>query len=91
MNTFNFERTGKSAASKKRFPRLLAICAAAGVIAIGSTLAANLNLNTGHPVEFGQGVSQATACTGTDYLTVTDIGRWTRLKVGWEWEWGWGW
>ena len=71
MNSFNFERASKPAKKRKRLAGLLAICATAGVIAISSTLAANLNLNTGHPVEFGQGVSQATACTGTDYLTVT--------------------
>ena len=71
MNSFNFERARKPAEKRKRLAGLLAICSAAGVIAIGSTLAANINLNTGHPVEFGQGVSQATACTGTDYLTVT--------------------
>lgn len=32
------------------------------VIALGSTLAASINLNTGKPVEFGQGVAQTTAC-----------------------------
>jgi len=71
VNSFNFERAGSSAAPRKRLSRLLVISITAGLLAVGSTLAANLNLNTGHPVEFGQGVSQATACTGTDYLTVT--------------------
>ena len=32
------------------------------VISLGSTLAANINLNGSTPVEFGQGVAQATAC-----------------------------
>ena len=38
---------------------------------LGNTLAASINLNDSAPVEFGQGIAQTTACTGTDSLTVT--------------------
>jgi len=64
---------GPTAIPKSRKPLkiILAACATVTVVILGTTFAANLNLNTGHSVEFGQGVSQATACTGTDYLTVT--------------------
>jgi len=33
-----------------------------GTLVLGSTLAASINLNNSTPVEFGQGVAQATAC-----------------------------
>ena len=39
-------------------------------IAIGSTLAANININSG-PVEFGQGVAQTAACDGS--ITVSPM------------------
>jgi hypothetical protein len=42
--------------------------AIAFVVAIASTLAANININSG-PVEFGQGVAQTTACD--DAITLT--------------------
>ena len=40
---------------------VLGIGALAAVVAVASTLAANININSG-PVEFGQGVAQTTAC-----------------------------
>lgn len=39
------------------------------IFALGSTLAANINLNSGGNVEFGQGVVQATACDNE--ITIT--------------------
>jgi hypothetical protein len=47
---------------------ILGIGALAAVVAVASTLAANININSG-PVEFGQGVAQTTACD--DSITVT--------------------
>ena len=47
---------------------ILGIGALAAVVAVASTLAANININSG-PVEFGQGVSQTAACD--DQITVT--------------------
>ena len=59
--------------SRKPFKLVLGIGALVGVIALGSTLAASINLNAGAPVEFGQGVAQTTACdnevTITPYAT----------------------
>ncbi len=45
-------------------------------VAIGSfflktTLAANITINSGIPVEFGQGVSATSACSGSSILTLT--------------------
>jgi len=52
----------------KPFKVILGIGALAAVVAVASTLAANININSG-PVEFGQGVAQTTACD--DSITVT--------------------
>ena len=38
---------------------------------LGTSLAANINLNDLAPVEFGQGVAQTSSCTGSDSLIVT--------------------
>jgi len=48
---------------------LLASAGLALVATIGTTLAANINLNTGKPVEFGQGVAQATSCDHSILVT----------------------
>lgn len=40
-----------------------------GTIALGSTLAASINLNNSGPVEFGQGIAQTTACDND--ITIT--------------------
>ena len=52
----------------KPFKVILGIGALAAVVAVASTLAANISINSG-PVEFGQGVAQTTACD--DSITVT--------------------
>ena len=38
---------------------------------VQTTLAANISLNTGSPLEFGQGISATTACSGATNLTIT--------------------
>jgi alpha-tubulin suppressor-like RCC1 family protein len=43
----------------------------AGGIFVNTTLAANINISTGGKVEFGQGISLTTACSGSTALTVT--------------------
>ena len=42
-----------------------------GAFYLQSTLAASLNLNGGSPIEFGQGVSQTVACSGSNSLVLT--------------------
>jgi hypothetical protein len=54
--------------SKTRRNVLLA-AGAASLLALGSTLAANISLNAGETVEFGQGILAATACD--DQITIT--------------------
>lgn len=48
---------------------------ALGAVAIGSTLAANINLNSGGPVEFGQGVARAVACDSSVLVTPFSVFR----------------
>jgi hypothetical protein len=43
----------------------------AGGLFLNTTLAANINLNSGGQIEFGQGVSVTAACAGSSTLTVT--------------------
>ena len=50
--------------TKKKFKVVLGIGLLAGVLGLGSTLAATINLGTGATVEFGQGISATTACDG---------------------------
>jgi len=70
MSLLDFGQQGGSPlGSKKSLKLILGIAALAGAIALGSTLAANISLNSGSPVEFGQGVAQATACD--DRIVVT--------------------
>jgi hypothetical protein len=72
MSLLNFESSGPSGyGSKKPFKLIFGIGTLVGAIALGSTFAASINLNSGGPVEFGQGLIQATACD--DEITITPI------------------
>jgi len=55
------------------FPSILALVVllAGGGFYLSSTLAANITLSSGGSIEFGQGVSQAVACSGGQNVTVT--------------------
>jgi hypothetical protein len=57
----------------KKLRVLLGIGALAAVTGIGSTLAANITLNSGADVEFGQGVVQTTSCDPTSGITVAPV------------------
>jgi hypothetical protein len=75
MNFLSFNQ-GKSdlPRSKKSLKIVVGIGALAGVIALGSTLAASINLNAGNPVEFGQGVAQTVACD-SDGVKITPFSK----------------
>ena len=60
----------KKTVKKSSTKGLLAVAAFAAVAVLGSTLAANISLNSGSALEFGQGVAQTTACD-SDGITVT--------------------
>ena len=65
------ESTPSSPKSRKPLRVLLGIGALAAVTGIGSTLAANITLNGGDNVEFGQGVVTTAACDNS--ITVTPV------------------
>ena len=67
---------------KKKFSSLLAfvLFAVAGTFFVQNTLAANISLNTGAPVEFGQGITQTVACSGATNLTITPSATFTNAS-----------
>ena len=71
MSVLNFQ---PSKPSRGRMPLkvILGVGFLAAVVAMASTLAANININTG-PVEFGQGIAMTTSCTGSDHILVTPL------------------
>jgi hypothetical protein len=64
------KRTGRKKSSTKG---LLAVAGFAAIAVLGSTLAANISLNNGNSVEFGQGVAVTAACQTTGTITVTPV------------------
>ena len=75
MSILNFEdgKESKKYSNKtsqhKRFKAILGIGAVALSIGLGSTLASNISLNSGVPVEFGQGVATTMACDNSVFIT----------------------
>ena len=69
MSILNFE-SSRSPRSGKSLKIVLGAGAVAAIVAIATTLAATININSG-PVEFGQGVAQTAACD--DSITITPM------------------
>ena len=74
------ESTGK----RRNFKGVLALIVLmiVGGSYIQTTLAANINLNSGSSVEFGQGVAATTACSGATNLTITPLSSFTNASGG---------
>ena len=71
MSLLRFESSGPAPKGKKSSLKVVfGIGAIAAVMALSSTLAANINLNDGGNVEFGQGVTRTVACD-SDGITLT--------------------
>jgi len=58
---------------KKKFSSILAflLLLVGGTYLVQTTLAANIALNSGSAIQFGQGITATTACSGATNLTVT--------------------
>ena len=56
--------------SRKPLKLILGVCATITAVVLGTTFAANINLNTGHPIEFGQGIAATVSCQSNS-LTLT--------------------
>lgn len=63
--------------TKKKSPSILALLLliVGGTFFIQTTLASNVSLNAGSPIEFGQGVIATTACSGNTPLLITPHAR----------------
>ena len=69
---------------KQKLPALFAflLLLVGGTYFVQTTLAANISLNTGAPVEFGQGITQTVACSGATNLTITPNSTFTNSSGG---------
>ena len=71
MEILRFENAPtRKSRNKSSVKGLAGLATVAAIAVLGSTLAANISLNSGGTLEFGQGVSQTTACDG-DGISVT--------------------
>ena len=68
----------------KRPSKLLALLVLilSGAYVMQTTLAANISLNSGTAVEFGQGISQTVSCSGATNLSVTPNANFTNASGG---------
>ena len=75
---------GNGESIKSKFSGLLAfvLLLVGGTYFVQTTLAANISLNTGAPVEFGQGITQTVACSGATNLTITPNATFTNASGG---------
>jgi hypothetical protein len=67
---------------KKKFSSILAVLLllVGGTYLVQTTLAANISLNTGSPIEFGQGITATAACSGATDLTITPYSSFTNAS-----------
>jgi hypothetical protein len=63
----------------RKFSSILAflLLLVGGTYLVQTTLAANISLNTGSPIEFGQGITATAACSGVTDLTITPYSSFT--------------
>jgi hypothetical protein len=68
--------------SRKKMAGILSsiVLVFAGSQFIHTTLAANININSGAAVEFGQGIAMSAACSGNSVLTVTPYSSFTNTS-----------
>ena len=75
MEILKFEeapkRSSRKRSSSSSRKTILGIAAAAAIAVVGSTLAANISINSGASLEFGQGLTQTAACSGGNSITMT--------------------
>ena len=60
---------GPKKSAHAKLKHVFSIGALVSIVALGSTLAANINLNDSAPVEFGQGIAQTTSCDSEILIT----------------------
>jgi hypothetical protein len=70
--TLNLNPEPASSKKSKNYKKALRVGGAVSLVGIGSTFAANISLNQGANVEFGQGVAQTAACDA-DGFSITPV------------------
>jgi hypothetical protein len=82
LNFEDYKGTNDNTSKRKRVSSVLALLllTVSGTFLIQNTLAANISLNSGGAVEFGQGVLITAACSGADALTVTPNSEFTNAS-----------
>ena len=81
MEILKFENSSRPTRNKNSSSKVvLGLAGIAAVALLGSTLAANISLNSGSAVEFGQGVALTSACD-SDGITATPSVRQTWTLV----------
>jgi hypothetical protein len=70
--TLNLEPESTPAKKNKNYKKALRVGSVVSLVGIGSTFAANISLNQGDNVEFGQGVAQTAACD-EDGFSITPV------------------
>ena len=78
LNLGGDSENSPASAPRKKLRVILGIGALAAVTGIGSTLAANISLNGGGNVEFGQGVATTAACD--DSITLTPVSEFSNTE-----------
>lgn len=73
MLDFQADLAEGSKLKSKKHRLLIGICALAVSAGIGNTLAASISLNSGEPVEFGQGMVATVACSGSENLNINPV------------------
>jgi hypothetical protein len=75
MEILKFEEVPKRTSRKRSVnssrKTILGIAAAAAIAVVGSTLAANITINSSSNLEFGQGLTQTAACSGGYSIDMT--------------------
>lgn len=65
-----FDAEPKKSGKFRKLSASLILLVGSGLL-VQTTLAANVSLNSGSPIEFGQGITRTTACSGATNLTIT--------------------
>jgi hypothetical protein len=73
---------GRGPGGKKSLKMFMGAGLLVAVLGIGSTLAANININGGETSEFGQGVTRAVYCGGDESVTVSPISIYQNTVIG---------
>ena len=82
MEILKFENSPRPARKKSSSSKaILGLAGIAAVALLGSTLAANISLNSGNAVEFGQGVALTSACD-SDGITATPTSNFVNAAGG---------